>query len=80
MAASPSCLSARNTHNDAFDNGGMRFEVLEPFKRVRLSYEGSVCVLENPMDMMTRGTPLRLIRSLRHRLLSTLKGSRHVWG
>jgi hypothetical protein len=43
------------THNDAFDNGGMRFEVLEPFKRVRLSYEGSVCLLENPMDMMDPG-------------------------
>ena len=36
------------THNDAFDNGGMRFEVLEPFKRVRLSYEGSVCVMKTP--------------------------------
>ena len=37
--------------NDVFDAGGMRFEVVEPFKELKLSYEGKVCVLDKPNDM-----------------------------
>jgi hypothetical protein len=37
--------------NDAFDGAGMRFEVLEPFKRARVTYHGRLCVLANPQDM-----------------------------
>ena len=37
--------------NDALDAGGMRFEVLEPFKHLKLTYEGKLCVLKNPADM-----------------------------
>ena len=37
--------------NDAFDAGGMRFEVVEPFERLRASYEGKICVLERPLEM-----------------------------
>ena len=43
------------TNNEAFDNGGMRFEVVEPFARMRLVYEGSLCLLANPKDMMDPG-------------------------
>ena len=43
------------TTNDAFANGGMRFEVVEPFARLRLVYEGSLCLLATPKDMMNPG-------------------------
>ncbi|MEE4361960.1 MAG: hypothetical protein V2I63_10600 [Pseudomonadales bacterium] len=46
MFARPECHA-----NDAFDNAGMRFEVLEPFRRVSVRYEGKLCLLENPQDM-----------------------------
>lgn len=37
--------------NDELKAGGMNFDIVEPFKRIRLSYEGQVCVLANPLDM-----------------------------
>jgi hypothetical protein len=37
--------------NDSFDAAGMRFEVLEPFARLRVTYEGSVAVLADPLAM-----------------------------
>jgi hypothetical protein len=37
--------------NDAFDAGGMRFEVLEPFVALRASYGGKVCLLDEPLQM-----------------------------
>ena len=37
--------------NAVFDAGGMRFEVVEPFKELKLSYKGKVCVLDKPNDM-----------------------------
>jgi len=39
------------TNNDAFDAGGMRFEVVEPFEQLRASYEGKICILERPLEM-----------------------------
>lgn len=37
--------------NEAFDGGGMKFEVIEPFKRLKVSYRGKLCALSNPQDM-----------------------------
>jgi hypothetical protein len=37
--------------NDAFDAGGMRFEVVEPFAHLRASYSGKLCLLERPLEM-----------------------------
>src|SRR5215212_9957753 len=37
--------------NDAFDAGGMRFEVVEPFEELRVRYEGKVVLLEDPLAM-----------------------------
>ena len=37
--------------NDAFDAGGMRFEVIEPFEALRASYHGKICLLERPLEM-----------------------------
>ena len=39
------------TSNDAFDAGGMRFEVVEPFEELRVSYEGKVVMLDDPLEM-----------------------------
>jgi len=37
--------------NDAFDAGGMRFEVVEPFEHLRASYDGKICLLDEPLQM-----------------------------
>lgn len=37
--------------NEAFDGAGMKFTVVEPHKRLDLSYTGKVCLLANPKDM-----------------------------
>lgn len=37
--------------NEALSAGGMRFQVIEPFKRLSLTYRGKVCLLQNPLDM-----------------------------
>jgi hypothetical protein len=38
-------------HNDAFDAGGARFEVVEPTQKLRTVYEGSVVDLDEPRAM-----------------------------
>jgi hypothetical protein len=37
--------------NDALDGGGMKVTVVEPHKRLDVSYSGKLCVLQNPQDM-----------------------------
>ncbi|MCB0220048.1 MAG: hypothetical protein KDH09_10170 [Chrysiogenetes bacterium] len=37
--------------NDSFNAGGMKFEVVEPFKALKVSYKGKVVTLDNPLDM-----------------------------
>ena len=37
--------------NDAFDAGGMKFEVLKPFKELAVTYEGKAVYLRNPLEM-----------------------------
>ena len=37
--------------NDAFDAGGMRFEVVRPFQELQVSYHGKVVLLDNPLEM-----------------------------
>jgi hypothetical protein len=39
------------SNNDAFDAGGMRFEVVEPFKELTVHYEGKVVLLDEPLAM-----------------------------
>jgi hypothetical protein len=38
-------------HNDAFDAGGMRFEVVTPFEELHTTYDGKVAVLDDPLQM-----------------------------
>ncbi len=37
--------------NDAFDAGGIRFDVLAPFERLDVTYTGKVVVLDDPLQM-----------------------------
>lgn len=46
--------------NDAFDAGGMRFEVVEPFATLRVTYAGKVLVMEDPWML---SDPARAFRS-----------------
>ena len=38
-------------NNDAFDAGGMKFEVVEPFEALRVTYTGKVVLLDEPLQM-----------------------------
>ena len=46
MFARPECHA-----NVAFDNGGMKVIIDEPFKQVTVTYSGKLCVLEDPKQM-----------------------------
>lgn len=37
--------------NDAFDAGGMRFEVVTPFEELTVAYRGKVVLLDDPLQM-----------------------------
>jgi hypothetical protein len=37
--------------NDAFDAAGMRFDVVTPFEELLVNYEGSIIVLNDPLEM-----------------------------
>src|SRR4051812_16155245 len=39
------------SHNDAFDAGGMKFEVVTPFEALKTTYTGKVCILDEPLQM-----------------------------
>ncbi len=39
------------TTNDAFDAGGMQFEVVTPFEELKVRYQGSVVLLDDPLQM-----------------------------
>ncbi len=52
MAASASCSTGReSTTIDELNAGGMRVQVVEPFKRLRLTYDGKILLLTNPLEM-----------------------------
>ena len=37
--------------NEVFDAGGLSFEVEEPFERLRVRYDGNLCLLDEPGRM-----------------------------
>ncbi|HTS15437.1 MAG TPA: hypothetical protein VMH24_07200 [Candidatus Sulfotelmatobacter sp.] len=39
------------TTNDAFDAAGMRFDVVTPFEELRVAYDGSVVLMDRPLEM-----------------------------
>ncbi len=49
----------RISSNDEMNAGGLRFEILAPFERHRVTYEGELCVLEHPEEMVDPGKAFR---------------------
>ncbi len=47
------------TSNEEMNAGGLRFEILDPFENHRLTYEGKVCLLERPHEMVDPGRAFR---------------------
>ena len=45
--------------NEAMDAGGLRFEVLKPFKRLRVSYEGELLIMDDPHAMADPGSAFK---------------------
>ncbi len=37
--------------NDTLDAAGLKFEIQEPLKRLRVTYDGQICVMKNPHDL-----------------------------
>jgi hypothetical protein len=68
-------------HNDAFDAGGMRFDVIEPAERLRTVYDGSAVDLADPLEMAEpsaafHGNPRRQVRlELLHGAVGPMYGS-----
>lgn len=50
---------AQIDHNDAFDAGGLRFDVIEPTQRLRTTYAGSAIELANPKALSDPRTAFR---------------------
>ncbi len=68
--------------NDAFDAGGMRFQVIEPLARLRTTYEGAAVFLEDPSQMADPGQAFRdnphrrISLDLLHEAVGPVYGSR----
>ncbi|MFP4514346.1 MAG: hypothetical protein ACLFRV_15505 [Acidimicrobiales bacterium] len=45
--------------NDAMDAGGLRIDVVEPFEHLRVTYDGTVCLLDEPGQMADPRTAFR---------------------
>ncbi len=58
---------AEISNNDAFDAGGLRFEVVEPSEELRTVYKGGVIELDNPKDL---SDPARAFRESPRRKIS----------
>jgi hypothetical protein len=54
MAGRPKIASNRE-----MNAGGLRFEILAPFERHRVAYEGKMCLLERPHEMADPGRAFR---------------------
>ncbi|MCP5178380.1 MAG: hypothetical protein H6993_11415 [Pseudomonadales bacterium] len=66
--------------NDAFDGGGMRFEVVEPFRTLKVTFEGKVCLLTNPQDMADPSTAFRNNPSVPSSVRLTFTGISPMFG
>jgi hypothetical protein len=73
-------------NNDAFDAGGLRFEVIEPSQRLRTTYEGSAVELKEPRAMADpsrafRENPVKKVSlDLLHDAVGPMYGERKVRG
>lgn len=66
--------------NDAFDAGGMRFEVVEPFVELRTTYAGKAVLLEDPLQLADPGRAFRENPWVDAAVELTHRGVSPVWG
>ena len=45
--------------NSEMNAGGLKIEVVEPFKRIKLTFDGKLCLLERPFEMADPSTAFR---------------------
>ncbi len=70
----------RISSNDAFDAGGMRFEVDEPFTSLRVSYEGPFLLLDDPWQLSDPGSAFRSNPTLGGRIELSYLGRSPMFG
>ncbi|MGI9591206.1 MAG: DUF7064 domain-containing protein [Myxococcota bacterium] len=74
---------AKISDNDAFDAGGLRFDVVEPMEELRTVYQGNAIELSNPRSLSDpsqafRDSPKRTISlDLTHRACGPVYGESH---
>lgn len=66
--------------NEAFDAGGMRFEVTEPFASLRVTYAGPVLLLDDPWLLSDPGMAFRSAPSVPARIDLTYRGCSTPFG
>ena len=61
-------------NNAEMNAGGLKIEVVEPFKKLRLSFEGKVCLLARPFEMANPSKAFRENPHVRARGFARLRG------
>lgn len=70
--------------NEALAGAGMSFEVIEPFKHLKVRYDGKLCVMDHPKDMadpknaFSRNPQLDAVLDLDYRGISPMFGGEAV--
>jgi len=66
--------------NAEMNAGGLRFEVLEPFRTLRVTYDGKICVLERPLEMAHPSTAFKSNPTLPCRISLDYRGVAPMYG
>jgi hypothetical protein len=66
--------------NDAHDAGGLRFEVVKPFEHHRVTYDGKICSLANPLEMTDPAQAFKSYPHVAARLELDYYGVAPAWG
>lgn len=66
--------------NDAFDAGGMRFVVEEPFAKLRVTYDGKVALLPDPLAMKDPRTAFTEAEHVDCSVVLDYRGLSPMWG
>ena len=67
-------------NNDAMDAGGLKIEVNEPFKKLTLTYEGKVLLLDQPKQMADPRTAFRENPSVSAKVTLNYRGVSPMYG
>lgn len=66
--------------NDAMDAGGLRIDVVEPFEHLRVTYDGTVCLLDEPGQMADPRTAFRDNPHVECRVDLDIRGASPMYG